>query len=445
MGTRLLTTEEELETYSFDSSNLFFKPDAVALPEKKEEVLKILELADKYGFYVVSRGSGTATTGSCLPILGGLVISLTRMNRILELNPEDRTVRVEPGVLNGDLKNYLKRYNFFYPPDPASFAFSTIGGNVATGAGGPKGLKYGTTKDYVLALEVALPGGHLLKTGAPTLKGVVPYNLTPLFVGSEGTLGIFVEIILKLLPLPEKRCLFLIFFTSEEEALEIVIELITKGLTPASAEFVDKTSTLVCKENIKHLKGELNLRNEIESLLFLEIDGKELEVLEESKLVEEILKTKAIAYIKREKEDDLENLWEIRRNISPSLKRLATKKMAEDIVVPRSKMKTFLRFLRELEKKYMLFISAFGHVGDGNFHVNILYEEEARAKACKVRELILKKVLELHGTISGEHGIGYLKRSYVRWEIDPLQIEIMKKIKNVFDPKGLLNPQIKLP
>lgn len=429
--------------YSYDASNLYFKPDAVALPERKEEVLKILELADKYEFYVISRGSGTATTGSCLPISGGLVVSFTRMNRILEVNLEDRIVRVEPGVLNGELKKYLKKYHLFYPPDPASYSFSTIGGNVATGAGGPKGLKYGTTKDYVLALEVALPGGYLLKTGAPTLKGVVPYNLTHLFVGSEGTLGIFVEIILKLLPLPEKRCLFLIFFSSEEEALETIKELLIMGLTPASAEFVDKTSLLVCKENIKFLAKEINLTDKVESLLFLEIDGRNLEVLEESRLIEEYLKGRALLYIKREEEEEIENLWEIRRNISPALKKLAPKKKADDIVVPRSKMKEFLKFLRELEHKYSLFISAFGHVGDGNFHVNLLYEDEA--KACEVREAILKKVLELHGTISGEHGIGYLKRSYVRWELEPYQIEIMKKIKKIFDPKGLLNPQIKLP
>lgn len=209
-GEKLLLAEEDILPYGADASSLFFKPEAVVFPETKAEVLELLRLAESFNFPVVARGSGTSTTGSSLPVEGGMVVSFAKMNRILEIVPEERLARVEPGVLNGDLKNYLKKFGLFYPPDPASYAFSTIGGNVATGAGGPRGLKYGTTKDYVLSLEVAL-GGKLLKTGPTTLKGVVPYNLTPLFVGSEGTLGLIVEIVLKLLPLPEKRKLYLVF------------------------------------------------------------------------------------------------------------------------------------------------------------------------------------------------------------------------------------------
>lgn len=405
--------------------------------------MKILELADKYEFYVISRGSGTATTGSALSTLGGLVISYTKMNRILELNQEERIVRVQPGVLNGELKKYVKKFGLFYPPDPASYAFSTIGGNVATGAGGPKGLKYGTTKDYVLALEVALPGGKLFKTGPYTLKGVVPYNFTHLFVGSEGTLGIFVEIVLKLLPLPKKRCLYLIFFSQEDTAIDLLNELLIEGLTPSAAEFVDKTSLIVCEDKIGSLKAEANVGYKVESLLFLEIDGKLAEVIEDGRFIETLLRNKKIPYVKREQEEEIEILFEIRRNISPLLKKLAPQKISDDIVVPRRKIKEFLGFIRDLEKNYELYISVFGHIGDGNFHVNILYEKEE--EALEVRELILRKVIELMGTISGEHGVGYLKRSYVRWELDPLQIELMKKIKKVFDPKGLFNPQIKLP
>ncbi len=365
------------------------------------------------------------------------------MNRILELNPYERTVRVEPGVLNGELKKYLKKYGLFYPPDPASYAFSTIGGNVATGAGGPRGLKYGTTKDYVLALEVGLPGGKLLKTGPHTLKGVVPYNLTPLFIGSEGTLGVILEIVLKVLPLPEKRALFVLFLPSEIQALEIINELLQKGITPSSAEFIDKTSLKACEESIDQLKSQLKINFPLESMLFIEIDGKSLEVLEDLNFLEKYFQENSLIFIKSEIESEIENLWEIRRNLSPSLKKLASKKKADDIVVPRSKMVDFFKFLRELENNFPLFISAFGHAGDGNFHVNLLYEEEEVAQ--KVREIILKKVLELNGTISGEHGVGYLKRSYIKWELDPLQLEIMKRIKEIFDPKGLLNPQIKLP
>lgn len=445
LGKRLLTSQEELEAYSYDASNFSFKPHAVALPENKEEVLTILELANKYEFYLISRGSGTSTTGSSLPILGGLVISFTRMNRILELNPEERIVRVEPGVLNGDLKNYLRRFNLFYPPDPASFNFSTIGGNVATGAGGPRGLKYGTTKDYILALEVGLPGGKLLKTGTHTLKGVVPYNLTPLFIGSEGTLGLFLEIVLKVIPLPERRNLFLIYFSSEFDALDFLKEILLMGITPATAEFIDKTSFCALSDHLEKIKAKDFIKNEIESLLFVEIDGNRFELEETRDIIIEFLKTRKLEYLFKEEEREIERIWEIRRNLSPSLKKLAPKKISDDVVVPRSKMKDFLFFLRDLEKKFKIYISAFGHIGDGNFHVNILHQEGEDTFALKIREAILRKVLELGGTLSGEHGVGYSKLPYVIWELSPVQIELMKGIKKVFDPKGILNPHIKVP
>ena len=439
---RLLTRDDELFPYGFDASSLFFLPDAVALPEKKEEILEILRLADRFEFPVIARGCGTATTGSPLAIEGGLVVSFTRMNRILELNLEERTVRVEPGVINGDLKAYLKKYGLFYPPDPASYAFSSIGGNVATGAGGPRGLKYGTTKDYVLSLEVALPGGKILKTGPQTLKGVVPFNLTPLFVGSEGTLGLFLEIVLKVLPLPEKRKLYLVFLSEEEKAFSLITDLLIKGLTPASAEFVDKTTLKVLGEKLQNFKVP---SYPYEALLFVELDGREEEVKKESNLFEDYLAQTGLKYLLAEEEEEIEKLWEIRRGISPSLKKLGSKKLSDDVTLPRRALSQFLKWIREREKALKIPICAFGHAGDGNLHVNLLYEEAQVETAQSLREQILKKVLELCGTISGEHGVGYTKRPYVVWELDPLQIEIMKKIKKIFDPKGLLNPQIKIP
>lgn len=442
LGERLLTREEELFPYGFDASSLFFIPEAVALPERKEEVLEILRLAERFEIPIIPRGCGTATTGSPLAIEGGLVVAFTRMNRILELNLEERTVRVEPGVINGDLKSYLKRYGLFFPPDPASYFFSSIGGNVATGAGGPRGLKYGTTKDYVLSLEVALPGGKILKTGPQTLKGVVPYNLTPLFVGSEGTLGLFLEILLKVLPLPEKRKLFLVFVPKEEKAIFLITESLKKGLTPASAEFVDKTTLKVLEEKIKSFENHFD---SFEALLFVEFDGKQEEVLKDGKLFEELLEEVGLNYHFAENEEEIESIWEIRRAISPSLKKLASKKVADDIVVPRRALSGFIKFLRTLERDSGIPICAFGHAGDGNLHVNLIYEEDQVERVKLLREKILKKVLELSGTVSGEHGVGYIKRTYVLWELDSLQIEIMKKIKKIFDPKGILNPQIKIP
>ncbi|RKX62188.1 MAG: glycolate oxidase subunit GlcD [Thermodesulfobacteriota bacterium] len=439
---KFLTKEEDLLSYSYDSSYLIRLPSCVALPEKKEEVVEILRLAQKYKVPVISRGAGTATTGSPLPHKGGVVICFSKMNRILEFNEEERIVRVEPGVLNGELKNFLKKYGFFYPPDPASYAFSTIGGNVATGAGGPKGLKYGTTKDYVLALEVVLPGGKVLKTGPSTLKCAVPYNLTPLFIGSEGTLGVFTEIVLKVIPLPSKRVLFVSIHEREEEPLDIISELLKKRITPACAEFVDKTTLLaLIKGNILNLFQNKNFS----SLLFLELDGEKETLNKEMILVENFYKELKIFFEKAEDEKIIENLWEIRRSISPSLKILGKKRFAEDVVVPRRFMKELLFRIRNIEKEEGLYISCFGHAGDGNFHVNILFDPENEKKALKTREKILKEVLKLSGTISGEHGVGYIKRDFVNLELSPLQIEIMKKLKKVFDPDGILNPQVKIP
>lgn len=438
----LLTSEEELLSYSYDASSLIKIPSAVALPEKKEEVVEILRLAQEYKVPVVSRGAGTSTTGSCLAHKGGVIICFSKMNRILEFNEEERIVRVEPGVLNGELNKFLKKYGYFYPPDPASYAFSTIGGNVATGAGGPKGLKYGTTKDYVIALEVVLPGGKILKTGASTLKSVVPYNLTSLFVGSEGTLGVFTEIILKVLPLPPKRILYISTHEKEEEALEIISKLLKKKITPACAEFIDKTSVLALLKN-NSLDSFKN--KNFSSLLYLEIDGEEKILQKEGILIEELYKELGINFEKVDTEKDMEKAWEIRRTLSPSLKLLGEKRLADDVTVPRRFMKELLFKIREIEREEGLYISCFGHAGDGNFHVNILFNPEEEKRAFKVREKILKEVIKFSGTISGEHGIGYLKRSFVNLELSPLQIEIMKKIKKIFDPEGILNPHIKIP
>ncbi|HEA83967.1 MAG TPA: FAD-binding protein [Thermodesulfobacterium geofontis] len=438
----LLTEEEDLLSYSYDSSSLIRVPSAVALPERKEEVVEILRLAQEYKVPVISRGAGTATTGSSLAHRGGVIICFSKMNRILEFNEEERIVRVEPGVLNGELKSFLKKYGYFYPPDPASYAFSTIGGNVATGAGGPRGLKYGTTKDYVLALEVVLPGGKVLKTGASTLKCVVPYNLISLFVGSEGTLGVFTEIVLKVIPLPQKRILFVSVHKNEEEPLGIISELLRKKITPACAEFVDKTTVLALLK-----KGALETFKDksFASLLYLELDGEGEALEREKNIVENFYRDLGISFKKAEEEREIENLWELRRNISPSLKLLGEKRFAEDVVVPRRFMKELLFRIRNIEKEEGLYISCFGHAGDGNFHVNILFDPADEKKALKIRERILKEVIELSGTISGEHGIGYLKRNFVNLELSPLQIEIMKKLKKVFDPDGILNPHIKIP
>jgi glycolate oxidase subunit GlcD len=436
---------EEALSYSYDASGLFFIPDGVVLAENKEDVCKVLKLAEELGFFVIPRGRGTATTGSPLAKKGGIVLSLERMNRILEFNEEERIVVVEPGVINGELKRFLKKRGYFYPPDPASYEFSTIGGNVATGAGGPKGLKYGSTKDYVISLEVVLPGGRILKTGPPTLKQAAAYNLAPLFIGSEGTLGVITEIVLKVLPLPEKRILFVSFHQKEEEALEVISYILKSRKTPSCAEFVDKTSLKALKLCFTDKKTEILVEKDIKSLLFLEFDGNQAEVGEAVCFVENFYREKDIKFIKAEKEEEAEKLWRIRREISPALKLLGERKIADDVVVPRNYMQELLSFVRKLEKEGGIPVSCFGHAGDGNFHINLLFNEEKRKIAENLRKKILEKVISLKGTISGEHGIGYTKRSFVNLELSSFHIEVMKKLKKVFDPRGILNPLVKIP
>ncbi len=440
---RFLFKESDVLAYSYDSSSIVKIPSAVVFPDVKEEVIEVLRLAQEYKVPVISRGAGTATTGSSLAHAGGIVVCFNRMNRILELNDEERIVRVEPGVLNGELKRFLKRYGFFYPPDPASYAYSTIGGNVATGAGGPKCFKYGTTKDYVLSLEVVLPGGRVLKTAPNTLKAVVFYNITPLFIGSEGTLGVFTEIVLKVIPLPEKNVLFISAHKKEEEPLDIITMLLKQKITPASAEFIDKTSLKALSYSPK--KDFLENFSKANSLLFLELDGEEGAVLKDAKKVEALYNSLRVPYIKAELEDEVEKFWDVRRAISPALKFLGERKISDDVVVPRRYMKKLLFKIRKIERESRLHISCFGHAGDGNFHVNILFDPEKTKLATEIRKNIIREVLFLEGTISGEHGIGYTKRSFVNWELSLLQIEIMKGLKKVFDPEGILNPCIKIP
>ena len=435
---RLLINQEDCLSYSYDSAFEGSPPLLVALPEKKEEVIEILKIVQEFKIPVTPRGAGTSTTGSSVSHKNGLVICFSKMNKILELNEEERIVRVQPGVINKELKEFLKKYNLFYPPDPASYAYSTIGGNVATNAGGPKGLKYGTTKDYVIDIEVVLPGGKVFHTGRPVLKQAVNYNLTALMVGSEGTLGVFTEIVLKVIPYPEKRMLLLSFHEKEEEPLQIISHLLLNGITPCCAEFVDKTSLRAISQIEKNLK-------KANALLFLELDGTKEEVEKDFTKTKKLFENLKIDFLKAENEKDIEKLWDIRRKISPASKLLGKFKIAHDIVVPRRYMQIFLKKVRKLEEESELSILCFGHAGDGNFHVNIMFNENQQKIAEKVREEILNEVWKLSGTFSGEHGVGYTKRTFVKNELSEIEIALMKKIKSIFDPDNLLNPEVKIP
>lgn len=434
----LFNSPEELRCYSYDATGQVFLPEAVALPGSPQEIAAILTLANTHRFPVVPRGAGSGMTGGSLPVQGGLVLGTSRLNRILEIDPANMIAVVEPGVITGDLQAALKKYNLMYPPDPASLKFCTIGGNAAECAGGPSAVKYGVTKDYVLGLEVVLPTGEILQTGVRTEKGVVGYDLTRLFVGSEGTLGIFTRLILRVLPLPEEKRTYLLTFTSLAEATGHVSKILAAGLTPCTLEYMDRTAIGVVRGQIP-----FSLPADTAALLLLELDGSAAEVERQQARLLEYLAREQIAHRQAKSEVEAQEIWQARRAISPATFTLKPNKISEDVVVPRAKIPELVGFTEELARDLALTILTFGHAGDGNIHVNIMLdrsdrEEEARGEAA--RERLFAFVVNLGGTLSGEHGIGITKSRFLHLELSPAALAVMRNIKNLFDPNHILNP-----
>lgn len=434
----LFTSPEELHCYSYDATGREFLPEAVALPASAQEIAAILTLANEHRFPVVPRGAGSGMTGGSLPVQGGLVLATSRLNRILEIDPANMIAVVEPGVITGDLQAALKPYNLMYPPDPASLKFCTIGGNAAECAGGPSAVKYGVTKDYVLGLTVVLPTGEILQTGVRTEKGVVGYDLTRLFVGSEGTLGVFTRLILRVLPLPERKNTYLLTFPDLAEATGHVSSILAAGITPCTLEYMDRTAIAVVKGQIP-----LSLPADTTALLLLELDGSVEEVARQQALLHEYLTREKIACRQAASEAEAQEIWQARRAISPATFTLKPHKISEDVVVPRSKIPHLVSFTEELARELQLTILTFGHAGDGNIHVNIMLdrsdrEEGARGEAA--RERLFAFVVDLGGTLSGEHGIGISKSRFLPLELSPTALAVMARIKKLFDPNHILNP-----
>ena len=440
IGPSNVTTEkEELICYSYDATGRECLPDAVAFPGTVEEISDIMKLASSEKFPVVARGAGSGFAGSSVPVQGGLVLPMKRLNKIIEIDEDNMVAVVEPGVVTGRLKNEVADVGLFYPPDPSSLKFCTIGGNVAMGASGPRAVKYGVTRDYVLGLEVVLPTGEIINTGTRTVKGVVGYDITRLFIGSEGTLGIVTKIILRLIPKPETATTLYAEFSDNLTAGQAVSSIMASGTIPATLEFIDK-SALVC------IKDYLNepIRDDVGAILLIEVDGSRAAVNEESDKIEEMcLNCSALRIKKTDDRKEGERLWEARRAISPSLFKLGTKKINEDIAVPRSRIPELMERLGEISERHRLTIANFGHAGDGNIHVNIMLdkgnEDEERRAEDAVKE-VFKTALDMKGTISGEHGVGLSKQPYIRMELSDREIELMRGIKKVFDPKNILNP-----
>ena len=431
--------KEDLICYAYDATARTYLPDAVLFPKDTKEISAILQAANEDRFFVIPRGSGTGMTGGSLPVEGGVVVVMSRLNHILEIDKDNFIAHVEPGVITGRFHRAVEKENLFYPPDPSSSDFSTLGGNLAECAGGPRAVKYGVTRDYVLGLEVVLPTGDIIHTGVKTAKGVVGYDLTRLIVGSEGTLGIITRITVKLLPLPETVRTMIAVFDRLETAAETVSEIIRRGIVPRTIEFMDNAS-------IRCVERYLNMHLPVDAgaLLLIEVDGKENEV---DVLVEQLKKVCVSQGVKdtriAQNKEDIEKLWKARKAISPALFQYGPDKINEDIVVPRSKIPDMVRKIAALKEKTGLTMVSFGHAGDGNIHFNIMLDKKNRDELKKAEaaiDALFEYTLELGGTISGEHGIGITKAPYITKEIGALELSIMKKIKKVFDPNGILNP-----
>ena len=430
---------EEMVCYSYDATNQSYLPDLVVFPGNAQEISEILKLANEENFPVIPRGAGSGFTGGSLPVEGGLVLVMARFNRIIEIDTENLIAFVEPGVVTGNFQKEVEKLGLFYPPDPASLKFSTLGGNVAECAGGPRAVKYGVTKDYVIGLEVVLPTGEIISTGVQTVKGVVGYDLTKLMVGSEGTLGVITRIIVELIPQPASKKTILAVYPELEDAARTVTGITASKITPSALEFMDH-SAIVCVEDFLRI----GLPVEAEAILLLEVDGDPYIVDRDAARIREICMRYGASRVEiAEDEESEENLWRARRAISPSLLKINPTKINEDITVPRGKIPDILRKINEIAKRSRLDIVNFGHAGDGNIHVNIMIDKRKEEEVNRAHEAvkeIFQAVLDMGGTISGEHGVGITKAPYLKMELGDLGVEIMKRIKRVFDPNNVLNP-----
>ncbi len=436
----LITDFYDVACYGFDASGIESLPLAVVFPENKEQISLLLKRCNDWKLPVTPRGSASATTGAAVPASNGVVLCLSRMNKIINVDPVELTACVEPGVITGVLQKEVEKYGLFYPPDPASLNFCTIGGNVSTCAGGARAVKYGVTKDYVRSLEVVLSDGSIIETGAKTSKGVVGYDLTRLFVGSEGTLGVITKIVLKLVPLPDRVKTICVGFLNVQHAVDAVTCLFVSGILPRCAEFIDKKTLSLIKKEFP-----FEIKDDTKALLIIESDGSPSQVDEEAKkIIGCAKKNNATVIFEATNDDERESIWQARRGISPSLKRKGfDRKVSEDICVPRKEIGNFLDFLDTLSIKDQVEIFSFGHIGDGNIHVNLLFNNNDQKILSKVDEIIcsiMNRVIDLGGTISGEHGVGLTKKPFITIELDKKVIALHREIKMVFDPNNILNP-----
>ena len=441
----LLESPEDLAAYSIDSTFAEHRPDVVVLAATTDQVSRVVALANREGIPVVPRGMASGLAAASIPFTGGIALSLTRMNRILEIDRENRTALVEAGVITADLQAEVERIDLFYPPDPSSNRQSTIGGNIACNAGGPRCLKYGVTGDYVLGLTVVLADGRVLKTGGKVIKDVVGYDLTSLFIGSEGTLGVVTEALLRLTAKPKAVRTARAEFALLDDASRTVNAILSAGIVPATIELMDETA-IAC---IEEAMG-LGLPLDVEAMLIIEVDGADEDaVVAEIEAVASICRANGVRAVNVARdEQERATLWAARRSVSPSLARKAPNKLGEDITVPRSAIPEAIRRIKAISAQQGLPIVVFGHAGDGNLHPNILFDRRDPEQWEKVEPTvaeIFEVSLQLGGTLSGEHGVGTLKRPFMERALGPLSLEIQRRVKQALDPQNVLNPGKVLP
>jgi glycolate oxidase len=442
----LATDAATLDAYSVDALKRDGRaPDVVVRPATATEVAAVARLCNEHRVALVPRGTGTGYTGGAVPILGGVVLSLERLNRILEIDQASLLAVVEPNVITADLQAAAERVGLLYPPDPASLNQSALGGNVAECAGGPRGFKYGTTKRYVLGTEAVLPSGDIIRTGGRTVKNVVGYDLTSLLVGSEGTLAIITAIILRLIPRPSAAATVRATFPSVEQAAAAVSAIVANGVEPAALELVDRVSLDAAAAHL----GDALAPPGTEALLLIEVDGFASSLDEQMARVGDACRAAgATELLHAADEATRATLWHVRREISQALRKIAPLKLNHDVVVPKGLVPALFDVIADLRRRFRLPIASFGHAGDGNIHVNVMADPadaDQMRRAHDAERTLFERVVEMGGAISGEHGIGFTKVPFVSLQLSPEEIALMRRIKAAFDPNGILNPGKVLP
>lgn len=438
----VLETLEERYAYAQDATNIKEiknLPDVVVFVENIEQVQNVVKLANKYKTPIICRGAGTNVVGACSTEHGGIILNFSKMNKILEINRENMTARVQSGVVLGDLQKAVESFGLFYPPDPSNLAVSTIGGSIAQSSGGAKSFKYGTTKDYVIDMKVVMANGEILQTGSNTIKNATGYNLNTLFVGSEGTLGIVIEATIKLIPKPESKKVLMAYFDTVKTAVSAVNKIIEHRIFPATIDFMDKNAIQTVEKFYP-----ANLLTDKEAALIIEIDGFECSMDYQEKIIVDILNSSDASAIQAShNEEEYNRIWTARRSSMGACAKMKPNVTTDDVIVPRENLEKLVLGIREICEKYNLAVCMVGHVGDGSVHpqIPIDYSDEAEYKRYKLAKAeIYDLTAKLDGILSGEHGVGSLKREHINKVVNSVALDYMRQIKKTFDPNNILNP-----